>query len=85
MGVFVPCTRQVARRYAEFAAAIVAINQSFPSDRVDRLMSVMTSEVEKFMRRMSNEFPGERERLTFLINNYDMILGVLAVRMRRRR
>ena len=71
----------VVRRYAEFASAISGLNQSFPSERVDGLLAQMQAEVEKFCRRLSNEFAQHRDQLVFLINNYDMILTTLTVRI----
>lgn len=49
--------------------------------QVDRSLSALQSEVENFILRMAAEFPGRKEQLIFLINNYDMMLGVLTVRM----
>ncbi|XP_064474251.1 vacuolar protein sorting-associated protein 52 homolog isoform X2 [Ornithodoros turicata] len=37
-------------------------------------------EVENFILRMAAEFPGRKEQLIFLINNYDMMLSVLLER-----
>ncbi len=36
-------------------------------------------EVENFVLKMAAEFPSRRDQLIFLINNYDMLLGVLMV------
>ena len=36
-------------------------------------------EVENFILKMAAEFPHRREQLIFLINNYDMMLGVITV------
>lgn len=35
-------------------------------------------EVENFVLRVAAEFSSRKEQLVFLINNYDMMLGVLA-------
>ncbi|KAL5011476.1 hypothetical protein ScPMuIL_010027 [Solemya velum] len=70
----------ITRRYAEFSAAIVGINQSFPNDHVDRLLAQLQAEVQNFILKMAAEFPHRREQLIFLINNYDMMLGVLMER-----
>lgn len=67
----------ITRRYAEFSAAIVGINQSFPDDRVHHLLEQLQTEVENFILKMAAEFPLRKEQLIFLINNYDMMLGVL--------
>jgi len=70
---------QITRRYAEFSAAIIGLNESFPSERVNELMSQLLNEVENFILRMAAEFPQRREQLVFLINNYDMMLAVIVV------
>ena len=58
------------------------MSMSFMIDvQVDRSLSALQSEVENFILRMAAEFPGRKEQLIFLINNYDMMLGVLTVRM----
>lgn len=70
----------ITRRYAEFSAAIVSINENYPSDRVASLLASLQGEVENFILRMAAEFQGRKEQLIFLINNYDMMLGVLLER-----
>ncbi|XP_027766004.1 vacuolar protein sorting-associated protein 52 homolog, partial [Empidonax traillii] len=70
----------ITRRYAEFSSAIVSINQTCPSDRSDALLSRLQMEVENLVLRVAAEFPSRREQLVFLINNYDMMLGVLMVK-----
>ena len=71
---------QITRRYAEFSAALVGISESFPSERVNRLLAELQQEVECFILRMAAVFPQRKEQLIFLINNYDMVLGILMVR-----
>lgn len=70
----------VTRRYAEFSAAIVSINQSHPDEKVGKCLSSLQMEVENFILRMAAEFPERKEQLIFLINNYDMLLAVLSER-----
>ena len=70
----------ITRRYAEFSAAIVGLNESFPSDRVNKLLAQLQTEVENFILRMAAEFPQRKEQLVFLINNYDMMLNVIMER-----
>lgn len=48
--------------------------------QVDQCLSTLQTEVENFVLRMAAEFPQRKEQLVFLINNYDMMLGVLSVR-----
>lgn len=71
---------QITRRYAEFSAALVGISESFPSELVNRLLAELQEEVECFILRMAAVFPQRKEQLIFLINNYDMVLGILMVR-----
>lgn len=70
----------ITRRYAEFSSAIVSINQTLPSERSDGLLGRLQLEVENLVLRAAAEFPTRREQLVFLINNYDMMLGVLMER-----
>ncbi|XP_077180625.1 vacuolar protein sorting-associated protein 52 homolog [Paroedura picta] len=70
----------ITRRYAEFSSAIVSINQTFPHDRTLTLLGQLQAEVENFVLRVAAEFSSRQEQLIFLINNYDMMLGVLMER-----
>ncbi|UYV71586.1 VPS52 [Cordylochernes scorpioides] len=70
----------ITRRYAEFSAAIHEINSTQPSERVVRGLAALHAEVENCVLRMAAEFPGRKEQLVFLLNNYDMMLGVLQER-----
>ena len=47
--------------------------------QVLKCLATLQIEVENFALRMAAEFPQRREQLVFLINNYDMMLGVLMV------
>eukprot|EP00794_Sanderia_malayensis_P015923 gene15923-17524_t len=70
----------ITRRYAEFSAAINSLNESFPDDRVSKSLGLLQNEVENFILRRAAEFVNRKEQLVFLINNYDMMLQVLAER-----
>ncbi|PFX27268.1 Vacuolar protein sorting-associated protein 52-like [Stylophora pistillata] len=70
----------ITRRYAEFCAAIVSLNESFPDEKVNKVLAALQVEVENFILRMAAEFPLRKEQLIFLINNYDMMLAVLLER-----
>ncbi|XP_037958325.1 vacuolar protein sorting-associated protein 52 homolog [Teleopsis dalmanni] len=67
----------ITRRYAEFSAAIVGISERFPNEVVSRLLIELQNEVECFILRMAAIFPTRKEQLIYLINNYDLVLGVL--------
>ncbi|PIO30285.1 hypothetical protein AB205_0074650 [Aquarana catesbeiana] len=70
----------ITRRYAEFSSAIVSINQTFTNEKTNTLLGQLQGEVENFVLRMAAEFSSRKEQLIFLINNYDMMLGVLMER-----
>ncbi|XP_017491379.1 PREDICTED: vacuolar protein sorting-associated protein 52 homolog [Rhagoletis zephyria] len=70
----------ITRRYAEFSAAIMIINDTFPDERVSNLLSILQSEVVNLILRMSTQFPKPKDQFIFIINNYDIILGVLLER-----
>ena len=72
----------ITRRYGEFSAAIVCITENFPIETVIRLLMELQNEVECFMLRMAAIFPQRKEQLIYLINNYDLILGILQERTR---
>lgn len=73
---------QITRRYAEFSAAVVGITENFPNEVVSRLLLELQNEVECFMLRMAAIFPNRKDQLIYLINNYDLILGILMERTR---
>lgn len=72
----------ITRRYAEFSAAVVGITENFPNETVSRLLLELQNEVECFMLRMAAIFPQRKGQLIYLINNYDLILGILMERTR---
>lgn len=47
--------------------------------QVDQCLLALQVEVENLVLKIAAEFPDRKEQLIFLINNYDMMLGVLAV------
>ncbi|CAB0005712.1 unnamed protein product [Nesidiocoris tenuis] len=67
----------IARRYAEFSGAMVSISETYPSEMVTRLLAQLLEEVELFLLRAAGVYGLRSQQLIFLINNYDMILGVL--------
>lgn len=71
------CIPQITRRYAEFSAAIVGISEHFPNELVSRLLLDLQNEVECFILRMAAIFQTRKEQLIYLINNYDLVLGIL--------
>ncbi|KAJ8966743.1 hypothetical protein NQ317_012675 [Molorchus minor] len=72
----------IARRYAEFSAALVSISENFPNELVNKLLAELQEEVEMFIFRMAGAFSERKDQLIFLINNYDMILSIIMERTR---
>ncbi|CAG2165869.1 unnamed protein product [Oppiella nova] len=70
----------ITRRYAEFSASVMIINDTFPDERVSVLLGSLQNEVENLILKMASLFHNPKEQLIFIINNYDMILGVLIER-----
>ena len=83
----------ITRRYAEFCSAISGLNErffirprsifdpsfSFPDQRIENILDSLGAEVELCVSRMASIFPDPRSKLIFLINNYDMLLGVISL------
>ncbi|XP_054164992.1 vacuolar protein sorting-associated protein 52 homolog [Oppia nitens] len=70
----------ITRRYAEFSASIMIINDTFPDERVSILLGSLQNEVENLILKMASLFHNPKEQLIFIINNYDMILEILIQR-----
>ncbi|KAJ3049398.1 Vacuolar protein sorting-associated protein 52, partial [Quaeritorhiza haematococci] len=65
------------RRYAEFAASILTLNQGYDDALLTHSLNRLRNEVEGLLYRMSGEIPDRKNRLVFLINNYDLVLTIL--------
>ena len=49
-----------------------------PDAKVSQLLSDLQQEVEKFVLRMSSVISGKKRQLVFLINNYELVLTLIA-------
>jgi len=71
----------VTRRYAEMSSALSALSTPIgggtPDDTLTHSLTAMQNAMETLLEAMAREFSSRRDRLIFLINNYDLILGVL--------
>ncbi|KAK0078260.1 hypothetical protein PV325_002767 [Microctonus aethiopoides] len=72
----------ITRRYAEFSAAMVGVSEGFPCEGATQLLAELREAVQCFLLRMAAIFPNRTQQLVFLINNYDLVLGVLVERTR---
>jgi len=70
----------ITRRYAEYSAAIVGINETFPHEQMHKLLAFLQEEVEALILRLAGSFPARKEQLLFLINNYDVIMSIIIER-----
>lgn len=77
----------VTRRYAEFSASLIGVNESAFSGgttadpKLLSLLSEMQVEIENFIMKMASSFQQNRkEQLIFVINNYDVILSIFSER-----
>ncbi|XP_014228364.1 vacuolar protein sorting-associated protein 52 homolog [Trichogramma pretiosum] len=72
----------ITRRYAEFSAAMIGVGEGFPCEGATQLLAELREAVQCFLLRMAAIFPQRIQQLIFLINNYDLVLGVLMERTR---
>ncbi|KAI8086031.1 Sac2 family-domain-containing protein [Halteromyces radiatus] len=66
----------VTRRYAEFAASLLVLNDGYDDAILANSVQKLRNEFEGLLSRMSNEFSDNLRRTAFLINNYDLIVSV---------
>lgn len=59
---------------------MVSVVEGFPCEGATQLLAELREAVQCFLLRMATIFPNRIEQLVFLINNYDLVLGVLMVR-----
>ncbi|KAG2196701.1 hypothetical protein INT47_009611 [Mucor saturninus] len=66
----------ITRRYSEFAASLLVLNDGYDDPILSKSVHRMRDEFEAVLSRMSHEFPESPRRIAFLINNYDLIVSV---------
>ncbi|RKP40437.1 Sac2 family-domain-containing protein [Dimargaris cristalligena] len=67
----------VSRRYAEFVASLLILNQVPETNILDQSVRRLRNELEAMLLRISEGFNDRVTTLIFLINNYDLILTIL--------
>ncbi|CAH1715545.1 unnamed protein product [Aphis gossypii] len=70
----------IVRRYAELVSAIVSFSENNKCE--PELICSLTEEVLGFVLRLATMFRTRKDRLIFLINNYDLVLRILMERVR---
>lgn len=68
----------IVRRYAEFSGSLLSLNEDGRFEQVTAGLRSLRDEVANFIMRVAAEFPNRRDQLIFLINNYNMLLSVVA-------
>lgn len=58
---------------------MVSVVEGFPCERATQLLAELREAVQCFLLRMAATFSSRIQQLVFLINNYDLVLGVLMV------
>ncbi|KAJ3347364.1 hypothetical protein HDU91_006794, partial [Kappamyces sp. JEL0680] len=69
-----PAVHYIVRRYAEFAASIITLNQSYDDALLLNSLSRLRSELESLMYRLAAEYPDKKTALAFWINNLDLVI-----------
>ncbi|PIO61561.1 hypothetical protein TELCIR_16912, partial [Teladorsagia circumcincta] len=70
----------IVRRYAELTCAFLVVTESSGRELGKKMEAILEScedAVEQLLLRMSSCLPNPRDRLVFLINNYDLTLGII--------
>lgn len=58
---------------------MVSVVEGFPCEGATQLLAELREAVQFFLFRMAAIFQNRMQQLIFLINNYDLVLGVLMV------
>ncbi|VDM83743.1 unnamed protein product [Strongylus vulgaris] len=72
----------IVRRYAELTCAFLVVTESSGREVGQKMEAILEScedAVEQLLLRMSATLPSPRDRLVFLINNYDLTLSIIDV------
>lgn len=69
----------VTRRYAEFAASLLVLNEGYDDAILTNSVQKLRNEFESLLARMAKEFTEPARRIAFFINNYDVIASVFQV------
>ncbi|KAI8809917.1 Sac2 family-domain-containing protein [Cladochytrium replicatum] len=68
----------ITRRYAEFAASVLTLNHGYDDALLTNSLHRCRTEVEALLFRLSEELGDRKNRLVFLVNNYDLVVTILS-------
>eukprot|EP00753_Platysulcus_tardus_P019193 PLAT7068.2.p1 GENE.PLAT7068.2~~PLAT7068.2.p1 ORF type:complete len:697 (-),score=327.43 PLAT7068.2:62-2080(-) len=82
LGVVTKQPHYVAHRYAEFSASmhLLLMEMEGGEETLYHNVAMLRAELERLLVRLSSSHRGDKDRIVFLINNYDHILRVLGER-----
>lgn len=69
----------ITRRYYEISVSLLFLNQGYEDASLTSSLVRLRSEFENLINRLAHEFPDAKQRTVFLINNYDLIVSLMAV------
>ena len=69
----------ITRRYSELSVSLLTLNEGHEDATLTSSFVRLRSEYENLMNRLSHEFPDSKLKTIFLINNYDLIVSLMAV------
>lgn len=72
----------ITRRYSEFSNSLLNINEILPNLKLNPILTQLQIEVQNFILRLAAEFSQRKEQLISVINNYDLMLSVIAERVK---
>jgi len=75
---------QVTRRFAEFIASLLTLNSKINSEQIQKDVSQLIHEYDRFIVRHATELKDRKEQTMFLMNNYDHVRLVLSKTQRVR-
>lgn len=69
----------ITRRYYEMSVSLLLLNHGYEDASLTSSFVRLRSEFENLINRLSHEFSDSKLRTIFLINNYDLIVSLMAV------
>jgi hypothetical protein len=69
----------ITRRYYEISVSLLLLNNGYEDASLTSSLIRLRTEFENLVDRLAHEFTDARQRTIFLINNYDLIVSLMAV------
>ena len=62
-----------------FSTSLLKINETLVNPRLNSALTQLQIELQNFILRLASEFAQRKDQLISMINNYDLMLSVIAV------